>query len=142
MSQTRCNDRDGKVEEYLQLLRLLAREIERGMQAISENKLPEFEESVENQQELSNHLTEIASDLKNFQKPSSETSVVVSEDGLMFQIHIASAALQSLNQRYAALIAHSTRSVAMMVSLFESFKGNLQEVSGARPKLQTWSCQV
>jgi hypothetical protein len=142
MSQTRCNDRDGKVEEYLQLLRSLACEMERAMRAISENKLSEFERSVENQQELSNRLSEVASGLKNLQKPSTETSVVAPQDGLMFQIQIASAALQSLNQRYAALIAHSSRSVAMMVSLFESFKGNLQEVSGARPKLQTWSCQV
>lgn len=140
--QTRCNDRDGKVEEYLQLLRSLARELERAMHAISRNELSEFEESVANQQELSSRLGELASCLNQVESSSQDSQGIATDDGLMLQIGIASAALQSLNQRYAALIAHSSRSVAMMVSLFNSFKGNLQEVPGARPKLQTWSCQV
>ena len=135
-------DRDVKVEEYLQLLQGLARELQRAMTAISENSLTDFEESVSNQQEMSVRLAELASELRGSPTPKSTAQEVSANDGLMLEIQVASAALQSLNQRYAALILHSSRSVAMMVSLFHSIKGNLQEVPGARPKLQTWSCEV
>ena len=135
-------DRDVKVEEYLQLLQGLARELQRAMTAISENSLTDFEESVSNQQEMSVRLAELASELRGSPTPKSTAQEVSANDGLMLEIQVASAALQSLNQRYAALILHSSRSVAMMVSLFNSIKGNLQEVPGARPKLQTWSCEV
>jgi len=142
MSAARWNDRDDQVEEYLQLLRSLAYELERAMRAITRNALSEFEDSLANQQVMSERLTELATALNCAQGPGEQHSPVNAEDGLMLQIQIASAALQSLNHRYAALIAHSSRSVAMMVSLFNSFKGNLQEVPGARPELHTWSCQV
>ena len=135
-------DRDVKVEEYLQLLQGLARELQRAMTAISENSLTDLEESVSNQQEMSVRLAELASELRGSPAPKSTAQEVSANDGLMLEIQVASAALQSLNQRYAALILHSSRSVAMMVSLFNSIKGNLQEVPGARPKLQTWSCEV
>jgi hypothetical protein len=58
------------------------------------------------------------------------------------QIQAASGVLQKLNLRYAALLQHSSRSVALMASLFSSFKGQFQEASGPRLKHQTWSCQV
>ncbi len=44
----------------------------------------------------------------------------------MIEINAASGTLQTLNQRYGAFLQHSSRSVALMVSLFDSFKGNLQ----------------
>jgi hypothetical protein len=58
------------------------------------------------------------------------------------QIRSASQTLQRLNQRYAALLRHSSRSVAQMASLFSSFQGKFQEASGPRLKHQTWSCQM
>src|SRR3569833_3198142 len=109
-------DRDVKVEEYLQLLQGLARELQRAMTAISENSLTDFEESVSNQQEMSVRLAELASELRGSPAPKSTAQEVSANDGLMLEIQVASAALQSLNQRYAALILHSSRSVAMMVS--------------------------
>ena len=60
----------------------------------------------------------------------------------MGQIHGAAETLQTLNQRYSALLQHSSRSVALMVSLFSSFRGQIQEASGPRLKQQTWSCQM
>jgi hypothetical protein len=135
-------DRNGKVEEYLQLLRLLACELERAMHAIEQNSLPEFEDCVCSQAELSARLTELAGEL-NLSAQSGEPSIVPrANDKLMMQIQAASGTLQSLNQSYAALLQHSSRSVALMVSLFDSFKGNLQEGTGARSKIQTWSCQM
>lgn len=135
-------DRNGKVEEYLQLLRLLACELERAMHAIAENSLPEFEDSVYSQEALSSRLSELAAELDiSAQAPPAVLSPHTN-DNLISQIHAASGTLQTLNQRYAALLQHSSRSVALMVSLFDSFKGNLQEGTGFRSKLQTWSCQM
>lgn len=142
MTQTRFNDRDGKVEEYLQLMRALARELERAMRAIAQNSISDLEESISNQHALSARLTELASSLNIAGTSAPSASVVDPADDLMLQIRVASAALQNLNHRYAALIMHSSRSVAMMVSLFNSFQGNLREAPDTRPKLQTLSCQV
>jgi len=136
------DDRDGRIEEYLQLLQSLACELERAIHAIGQNALAELEDSVSNQETMSARLVDLASVLNVSSVACPETSLVNPDDGLMLQIQVASAALQSLNRRYAALISHSSRSVAMMVSLFNSFRGNLEEVPGARPVLQTWSCQV
>jgi hypothetical protein len=60
----------------------------------------------------------------------------------MGQIHSASDSLHRLNQRYAALLQHSSRSVALMTALFNSLRGQIQEASGPRLKYQTWSCQM
>ena len=64
------------------------------------------------------------------------------DDHLMHQIFIAGDSLQTLNRAYAALIHHSSRSTARMVSLFASARGQFQEASGPRLKYQTWSCQM
>jgi hypothetical protein len=64
------------------------------------------------------------------------------DDHLMHQIFIAGDSLQTLNRTYAALIHHSSRSTARMVSLFASARGQFQEASGPRLKYQTWSCQM
>ena len=52
----------------------------------------------------------------------------------MGQIHGAAETLQTLNKRYSALLKHSSRSVALMVSLFSSFRGQIQEAAGPRLK--------
>ena len=142
MTATRCNDRDGTVEEYLQLLRSLACELERGMRAIAENSVTEFEDSVSNQRVMSDRLVELAASLSAPGQSQSTSTILNAERDLKFQIQVASAALQVLNRRYAVLLDRSSRSVALMVSLFDSFRGNLQEAPGARPTMRTWSCQV
>jgi len=63
-------------------------------------------------------------------------------DDLMHRILIAGDSLQKLNRTYAALLHHSSRSTAAMVSLFASIRGQFQEASGPRLKYQTWSCQM
>ncbi len=135
-------DRNGKVEVYLQLLRSLACELERAMQAIAKNSLLEFDESVRRQETLSARITDLAMELKVSSQPVAHSAARYTSDGLMQQIRVASATLQTLNQQYGSLLQHSSRSVALMVSLFESFKGNLQEGTGSRSKYQTWSCQI
>jgi hypothetical protein len=142
MIAKRLQDRNGKVEEYLQLLRLLACELEHAMRAISRNSLSEFEDSVRRQETLSSSLTDLARELNLAAQRDASPRLPSTNDALMNEIQTASSTLQMLNQRYGALLQHSSRSVAMMVSLFDSFRGNLREGNGARSKLQTWSCQI
>ncbi len=128
--------------EHLQLLRSLGRELERAMDAIARNDLDELEKSVANQQEMSARLSSLADDLNlpaDTHIPFSSESI---DPDLMHEIRSATGELQKLNLRYSILIKHSSRSIALMASLFSSFRGEFQEASGARLKQQTWSCQM
>lgn len=137
-----AQDRNSKATEHLQLLRSLAKELERAMQAIAQNALPEFEDSVARQQVLSARLGELADDLCAPLEVTSASSQSLINDELWFQIFAANDTLQTLNQRYSILIRVSSHSVALMASLFSSFKGQFQEASGPGLKYQTWSCQM
>lgn len=134
---------DGKAElaEHLQLLQSLARELERAMSAIARNSIDDLEDSIAQQQSLSAQLVVLSDGLKS-QFSLDAPVALAGRDTLLDEIRAASGALQGLNQRYAALLEHSSRSVALMVSLFSSFKGQFQEGSGPRLKQQTWSCRA
>ena len=135
-------ERNEQAEEYLLLLRSLATELESAMQAIAQNRLTDLEESVANQQMMSGRLCVLVDQLCVSLEGNSTMRQTHTDDQQMRQIVLASEALQKLNQRYAALLKYSSRSVALMSSLFGSFKGQLQEASGPRLKYQTWSCQM
>jgi UV DNA damage repair endonuclease len=135
-------DRESKAAEYLQALRSMTGELERAMQAIAHNALSDFEESIDTQQVLSARLARLAGDLSApLQKQPVIARATVDED-IMRQIRTVGETLQQLNRRYAALLQHSSRSVALMTSFFRSFQGQFQEASGPRLKHQTWSCQM
>lgn len=142
MIATDGKDRNAKLEEYLQLLRLLAFELDRGMEAISQNSLTALEDSVANQEVFSTRLAELADDLSLFEQGAPASHQVPPDAGLISEIASASSAVQNLNRRYAALIRLSSESVALMVSLFTSFQGHMREGSGASLRYQTWSCQM
>jgi hypothetical protein len=142
MTTAGVQDRDMKAAEYLQSLRLLTNELERAMQAIARNALPELEDSIANQQAFSSRLVELADDLCVPLAVIPGMPKGGMDEDLMDQIRAADDTLRRLNQQYAALLRHSSRSVALMASLFSSLKGQLQEASGPRLKHQTWSCQM
>ncbi|MGA2727692.1 MAG: hypothetical protein ABSE96_07765 [Terracidiphilus sp.] len=142
MNANGVQDRNGKLTEYLELLHSLAQELERSMQAISQNSLAPLEDSVANQQVLATRLHELANDLSKPQRNSSAPSTGNRDEGLMRQVRSAADTLQSLNQRYSALLKLSSHSVGLMVTLFSSFRGQIQEGTGPRLEHQTWSCQV
>lgn len=135
-------DRNGMLEEYLRLLESMAFELERAMSAISANSINALEESVVNQEAFSTRLVELADELAQPCSPQCSPVPPSVDRNVMRRIHSASDALQTLNRRYAALLKFSSRSVALMVSLFSSYQGQIREGSGPRLKLQTWSCQV
>jgi hypothetical protein len=142
MTTAGVQDWDLKAAEYLQSLRALTHELEAAMEAIAHNALPELEDSIDNQQVLSARLSAQADDLCVPLRASSGISQASLDEDMKLQIRSANQTLQRLNQRYAALLQHSSRSVAMMASLFSSFQGQLQEASGPRSRFQTWSCQM
>jgi hypothetical protein len=142
MISTAIQDRNGKLEEYLQLLHAMSYELERAMSAISQNSAHVFEESLANQEVFSTRLVELAEELSRTSELNHPGPRVAADDILFSQIESANTALQTLNRRYSALLRFSSRSVALMVSLFSSFQGQLQEGTGPRLKVQTWSCQV
>jgi hypothetical protein len=128
--------------KHLQLLRSLAGELEYAMQAIARNDIDALEQSVANQQEMSSQLGSLADELsasKAAEIPFSSDSI---DPAMMLEIRSAAGELQELNLRYSLLLKHSSRSVALMASLFSSFRGEFQEASGTRLKHQTWSCRM
>jgi hypothetical protein len=134
--------RSVKAGEHLQLLRSLASELERAMDAMSRNDLKELEDSVANQQELSHQLGQLADELGSSAPAGYPVPSQSTDSDLMGEIRTAAGELQRLNFRYSVLLQHSSRSVALMASLFTSFQGQLREASGPRLKHQTWSCQM
>ena len=134
--------RSVKAGEHLELLRSLASELERAMDAMSRNDLPELEDSVASQQDISQQLSTLAEELSASSQSSYPLPPQPADSDLIREIRTATGDLQRLNFRYSILLEHSSRSAAMMASLFTSFRGQLQEASGPRLKHQTWSCQM
>ena len=152
MTATTVQDRKDNAAEYLELLRSLAGEMERAIEAITHNALSDLEESVSNQQTISARLLVLAGALSGPLKSNPVRSNRVASSparsasnidaDMIEQVLVANESLQKLNRRYAALLEHSSRSVALMSSLFSSLQGQFKEASGPRLKHQTWSCQM
>lgn len=142
MTASGAQNRNRQATEYLQILRSLASELTLSLHAISHNALSAFEESVADQGVLSTKLSMLANELSFPREANSATSQTCIDGDLNCQILAAADELNQLNRRYAALLQHSSHSVALMVSLVGSFKGQFQEASGPRSKYQTWSCQM
>jgi hypothetical protein len=142
MTTVVAQDRNRNAAEYLQLLEALQDELGKAMRAIANNALAQFEDSIASQQVLSARLVVLADQLSHPPKPESLTPQTHQSDDLMRRIVIAGESLQKLNRTYAALLHHSSRSTAAMVSLFASIQGQFREASGPRLKYQTWSCQM
>lgn len=142
MSAADASIRESDAAEHLHLLRALARELERAMSAIVANDLAELEDSIAQQQALSVRLSGVAGEPASAAPLRRTAAGAGMEAGLGEQIRAAAISLDSLNRRYAALLEHASSSVAMMVSLFRSFQGEIREGAGPRLHQATWSCRV
>lgn len=134
--------RSDKAGVHLSLLRSLSGELDKAMGAIAQNHLEELEASIARQQELSSELSELADDVMAGARAQTVVCSSYSDPNLAREIRAAQEQLRLLNLRYSMLLEHSSRSVALMASLFSSCKGEYQEASGPRLKHQTWSCQM
>ena len=133
------HDIELRAAQYLEQSHRLAAELQRGMDSIAANALADFEENIMNQQAIAAHLTELA---KDFALPAdgSLTGSTLRDSEIAAQIQAANRHLQVQNKRYSALLRHSSRSAAQMISLLESSKGYYRHTSS--PSHQGWSCEA
>lgn len=142
MADARFQNQSLPAAEYLQLILSLTREMETATHAISRNVLLDLEESIADQQVLSARLYAMRGELSSPHNGDTTLSRPCVDRELETQIIIATKELQRQTREYAALLTHSSRSAALMVSLLRSFKNQFQEVSGRGSQYQTWSCQM
>ena len=142
MTVTDVQVRNTKLAEYLQVLRLLASELDRAMLAIAGNSISTLEDSIANQQDLSYRLGQLVQEINPINKIPGMAGASLSDCNLREEILAASRTIDRLNHQYAALLQHSSRSVAQMIALFSSFQGNFKEASGRASGYRTWSCQI
>jgi hypothetical protein len=127
---------------YLQQLQALAFEISVAMDAIARNAITTLQESVAKQEMLCAVLANLAHTIGEPVTSSERLSLVLTDNSVARKIRATSMAIQDLNLQYAALLKHSGRSIALLVSLCRSHTGQLQEAGGSRSKHQTWSCEM
>jgi hypothetical protein len=128
--------------DYLANLRDLAGELEKAMDAIAQQELPELRRSIDVQQTVCSRLAHMQRkrSLTLAGDPRSQAQRI--EPDLDFQIGEAIAAVLVLNRRYAALLKHSGETLRLFAGLFRSYQGSTQPPSGMQGNLQTWSCEV
>lgn len=142
MNDSANQTHDHLAATYLQQLQALALEISVAIDAIATNALTSFQESVAKQEMLCAVLASMANTIRKEVNSSEQRPLVSSERSVERKIRATSEAIRELNLQYAALLKHSGRSIALLVSLCRSHTEQLQEARGPRPKRQTWSCEM
>jgi hypothetical protein len=142
MNEEAIQIHDQLAAAYLQQLQALAFEISVAMDAIATNALMSFQESVAKQEMLCGVLANIANTISERVRSSEQPLLVLSDSSVERKIRGTSGAIRELNLQYAALLKHSGRSIALLLSLCRSHTGQFQEARGPRSKRQTWSCEM
>jgi hypothetical protein len=127
---------------YLQHLQALAFELSVAMDAIAANAITRLQESVAKQEMLCSVLATMVHTISETASLSGQPSLVVTDVSVEQNIQTTSRAISQLNLQYAALLRHSGRSIALLVSLCRSHTGQHLEAGGSRSKRQTWSCEM
>lgn len=142
MNDKAVQPRDQLAANYLQQLQALALEITVAMDAIASNTLTSFQDSVARQEMLCAVLASMANPIRKAVSSSDQLLLVSSDSSVERKIRATSGAIRELNLQYAALLKHSGRSIALLISLCRSHTGQLQEAREPRSKRQTWSCEM
>ena len=134
--------RDELATTYLHQLQALVREISVATDAIAANALQQLQDSVARQEMLCAGIAIMAHSVSNgLQSPEQPLSPAI-DPVLQSKIQAARGAIRELNLKYAALLKHSGRSIALLASLCRGYTGQFQEARGPRLKQQTWSCEM
>ena len=134
--------RDDLSDIYLQQLQALAFEISVATNAIAGHALTTLQDSVAKQEMLCASLATIAYALGDGSRLSEQPLVPGPDSAVEVKIRAARRAVRELNLQYAALLKHSGRSIALLISLCRSHTGRFQEARGPRLNHQTWSCEM
>lgn len=133
---------DQLAASYLQQLQALAYEISVAMDAIARNAVASFQESVAKQEMLCAVLANLANNIGAPTSSSEQLPLGLTDNSVARKIAATTTAIRDLNLQYAALLKHSGRSIALLVSLCRTHTGQLQETGLSRSKRQTWSCEM
>ena len=134
--------RDQLAAAYLQQMQALGHEISISMDAIAANALPTLQESIAKQEMLCAGLASMENAVSEGFRPSEQPSFSGIDIAVERRIGAARKALLDLNMKYAALLKHSGRTIALLSTLCKSHTGQFQEARGPRLKFQTWSCEM
>ena len=134
--------RDQLAAVYLQQMQSLACEISISMDAIAANALPTLQESIAKQEMLCAGLASMVNAVSEGLRPSEQPAFSGIDTAVEKKIGAARKTLLDLNLKYAALIKHSGRTIALLSTLCKSHTGQFQEARGPRLKYQTWSCEM
>ena len=134
--------RDQLAAAYLQQMQALGREISISMDAIGANALPTLQESIAKQEMLCASLACMANEVSEGFRTSEPPSFSGIDSAVERKIGAARKALLDLNLKYASLLKHSGRTIALLSTLCKSHTGQFQEARGPRLKYQTWSCEM
>lgn len=130
---------DQTAATYLHHLQELTSEISAATEAISANALPELQASVAKQEMLCAHLSSMADTVTQSLRPRGSSRSPIDAE-IEAKIHAAAVTLHELNLKYAALLKHSGKTIALLVLLCNSRR--FPEDRGANLKHQTWSCEA
>lgn len=128
--------------EYLDHMQALGAELENAMQIIPRNSLVELQESVGRLEILAGCLADMSKHLTLPGGCDRPAAVPIVSAEMAAQIRAANEHLRLLNKRYSALLRHSSHSVALMLSLFKSSRGDYRGTSGSTLNRQAWSCRA
>jgi len=134
--------RDQLAAAYLQEMQALAREISISMDTIAANALPKLQDSIAKQEMLCSSLACMAHAVSDGFKPSAQPYFSGIDAAVEKKIGATRKTLLDLNLKYAALLKHSGRTIALLSTLCKSHTGQFQEARGPRSKYQTWSCEM
>ena len=142
MNDEAVQTHDQLAASYLQQLQALAFEISVAMDAIAGNAVASFQESVAKQEMLCAVLANLANAIGAPTSSPGRLPLGFSDNSVARKIRATTTAIRDLNLQYAALLRHSGRSIALLVSLCRTHTGQLQETGLSRSKHQTWSCEM
>ena len=133
----------GGADLYLHTVEDLNRQLEEAMQAIVARSLPAFEDSVSRQRAACSQLLA----LPRYLDSSSELAAALPDLGLdadlTARIAAAGVTLQSLNQRYSALLGHTGDTMKLLARLLGGYRTSASAGRAvSQAKVSTWSCKV
>ena len=142
MNDEALQQRDRIATTYLQQLQALAIEISVAMDAIAANELATLRDSVAKQEMLCVSLSTMAFTVSEGFGLSEQPLLSCIDPAVELKIRTTRGAIRELNLKYAALLKHSGKSIALLISLCRSHTVQFQEARGPRLKHQTWSCEM
>ncbi len=116
-----------------------AEEVQRAMQCIAHNALPELEASVHRQNEL---LIPLSESLRQEGWLTLAIELPLRQSSLARRAQSAAARLSRLSTQYSALLQHVRKSLALLQTLHATDHASVPGQVTSEAKQMTWSCQA